>query len=171
MKKGTIAIIVGIILISLPFVHLQVEKSLFLTEISQYIKENAKQNSIIEKATDSLYKEWVSSHDTTVGTIVSIKSQNICKEVMDTIWSHPYHSRNAWHSEAIRYAKRKSNLLRKKLDNPVQDEKWRRHYQITMFPHPGIPGRAPHIMMYITFLCAISGGIAIGGGVISKLHS
>lgn len=85
MKKGTIAIIVGIILISLPFVHLQVEKSLFLTEISQYIKENAKQNSIIEKATDSLYKEWVSSHDTTVGTIVSIKSQNICKEVMDTI--------------------------------------------------------------------------------------
>jgi hypothetical protein len=118
MKKGTIAIIVGIILISLPFVHLQVEKSLFLTEISQYIKENAKQNSIIEKATDSLYKEWVSSHDTTVGTIVSIKSQNICKEVMDTIWSHPYHSRNAWHSEAIRYAKRKSNLLRKKIGQP-----------------------------------------------------
>ena len=171
MKKGTIAIIVGIILISFPFILMQIEKSLFFAEIKQYNKEYVKQDSIIKKAKDSLYTEWVSSNDTIIGTIVSIKSQNVCHEVMDTTWSHPYHSRDAWHSEAILYAKKKSNLLRKELDNPVHDEKWKLYYQLSMFPYPFIPRRAARMMMYIAFLCAISGGIAIGVGITSKFHS
>lgn len=173
MKKGTIAIIVGVILISFPFILLQIEKSQHLAGINQYYKDRiffeAKQDSIVKRANDSLYAEWVSSHDTIVGEIVAIESKDICHEVVDTIWSHPYHSRDAWHSEAIRYAKKKSIFLRKK---PWMNygERWLQYERMVLFP-PGLFGRAFRWSMYIVFICAFCGGFAIGGGVISRFRS